>query len=151
MRLSKILPIFLVMVFVTFGQSIPLIGDMSVCVIRTSFAQDSDVSTTGDGQFLLDTYSGECGTYLLDPPPHNRSFFEAHLQALDSYFSSVSTGQFGIDTLNSLVLPLDASGSYSLDTTMAYYNPYGDEELQELRLAELFRDALEAAYTAEGG
>ena len=151
MRLSKILPIFLVMVFVTFGQSIPLIGDMSVLVIRTSFAQDSDVSTTGDGQFLLDTYSGECGAYLLDPPPHNRSFFEAHLQALDSYFSSVSTGQFGIDTLNSLVLPLDASGSYSLDTTMAYYNPYGDEELQELRLAELFRDALEAAYTAEGG
>ncbi|HIC51652.1 MAG TPA: hypothetical protein EYO96_03240, partial [Candidatus Marinimicrobia bacterium] len=124
---------------------------MSVLVIRTSFAQDSDVSTTGDGQFLLDTYSGECGAYLLDPPPHNRSFFEAHLQALDSYFSSVSTGQFGIDTLNSLVLPLDASGSYSLDTTMAYYNPYSDEELQELRLAELFRDALEAAYTAEGG
>ena len=133
------------------AQQIPLQGDISILVIRTSFAQDSDVSTTGNGQFLIEDYEGDCIPYVLDPPPHDREYFEAHLQALDSYFNSVSQEQLGIDILNSLVLPIDTLGSYSLASTMAYYNPYGDEELQELRLAELFRDALEAAYVDEGG
>ncbi len=150
MRVSRILTILWVAVSVTSAQSLPLHGDVSVLIIRTSFAQDSDVSTTGNGLFLLDAYEGECGEYVLDPPPHDRIYFEAHLQALNSYFSSVSKDQFGIDLENSLVLPVEETASYSLGSTMAYYNPYGDEELQELRLAELFRDALRTAYDEEG-
>ena len=151
MNISKNLTILLIAISAISAQHIPLQGDISILVIRTSFAQDDDVSTTGDGQFLLDAYEGECTPYVLDSPPHDREYFEAHLQALDSYFSSVSKEQFGINILNSLVLPIDTLGSYSLASTMAYYNPYGDEELQELRLAELFRDALQAAYVDEGG
>ena len=151
MNISKNLTILLIAISAISAQQIPLQGDISILVIRTSFAQDSDVSTTGNGQFLIEDYEGDCIPYVLDPPPHDREYFEAHLQALDSYFNSVSQEQLGIDILNSLVLPIDTLGSYSLASTMAYYNPYGDEELQELRLAELFRDALEAAYVDEGG
>lgn len=150
MSLPRVLSIIWVMSVLSSGKSLPLGGDISVLVIRVSFLQDSDVSTTGDGLFLLEPYAGECGSYVLDPPPHNRTYFEAHLQALDNYFSSVSREQLSINLDQSLVLPFEESASYSLNSSMSYYNPYGETELQEQRIVELFQDALEEAYAREG-
>ena len=79
MNISKNLTILLIAISAISAQHIPLQGDISILVIRTSFAQDDDVSTTGDGQFLLDAYEGECTPYVLDSPPHDREIGRAHV------------------------------------------------------------------------
>jgi len=130
------------------GQFAPSIGDITVLGIRVSFKHDSDESTTGDGTFLIAQDSLECGDYTLDTPPHNRAYFESQLKAVDSYFHSVSYGKFGISLNNSDIFPIELDSSYQLPNSMAYYHPYGEtEEIQDGLIAELFKDAIETAYT----
>ncbi len=52
MNISKNLTILLIAISAISAQQIPLQGDISILVIRTSFAQDDDVSTTGGGSIL---------------------------------------------------------------------------------------------------
>ncbi len=82
--------------------SIPVAGqlvlektDVAVLGLRVSFTVDDDASSTGDGSFLSEAEIDQCGRYTLDPPPHNKDYFEAHLQAVDNYYRSVSNGNFG--------------------------------------------------------
>ncbi|MEE9166070.1 MAG: T9SS type A sorting domain-containing protein [Candidatus Neomarinimicrobiota bacterium] len=128
------------------GQFANSTGSIAVLGIRVSFQPDGDESTTGDGTFLTEAALEPCGDYSIDRPPHNRTYFETQLRAVDSYFRSASVGSFGIDLGESRIFPLDESGSYSLDTTMAYFHPFGDEALQDRRLAEFFRASLTRAY-----
>ncbi|MFQ6616421.1 MAG: hypothetical protein ACE5HZ_06595, partial [Fidelibacterota bacterium] len=127
------------------GQFAPQTGEKTVLAIRVSFLEDAQESTTGDGSFLQDT-THRCGDNLLDPPPHNRTYFEAQLRAVGNYFSSVSRGRLDIDLVASRVYPDDPVSSYSLEFPMNYYHPYEDEDLRDRRLAELYQDALEVAY-----
>lgn len=143
--MRKIIFILFIISLLT-GQFAPSIGDITVLGIRVSFKHDSDESTTGDGTFLVAQDSVECGDYTLDPPPHNRAYFESQLKAVDSYFRSVSYGKFGIN--NSDIFPIEPDSSYQLPNSMAYYHPYGEtEEIQDGLIAELFKDAIEAADT----
>ena len=121
-------------------------GDLRVCVLRISFQVDSDESTTGDGQYLLESNGIDCGPYTIDPVPHNRSYFESQLKAVDGYFNDVSYGKFGIDLDLSSVYPIDDNESYSLSNTMNYYNPYNQDTIQDERITNLFYDAVSKAY-----
>ena len=78
---------------------------VSVLGIRVSFSLDDDFSSTGNGTFLAEPELEQCGNYLIDPPPHNKDYFEAHLRAVDNYYQSVSRGKFGIDLDSSVILP----------------------------------------------
>lgn len=132
-----------------FGQFVSSTGDISVLGIRVSFQPDNDPSTTGNGTFLTELTSEACGEYFIDPPPHGQAYFEAQLRAADSYFRSVSRGSFGISQDSRIFPHNDEFGSYSLDTSMAYFHPFADEDLQDRRLAELFRASLEKAYETD--
>ena len=99
-------------------------GFRKIAAIRVSFQEDDSPGTTGNGFFLLELDTKNCGEYTLDRPPHNKSYFMAQLKAVDSYFQNVSNGQFGFDIDNSMVFPDGDIESYQLDTTMNYYNPY---------------------------
>lgn len=132
------------------GQFAATTGEISLLGIRVSFLEDSDGSTTGDGSFLTQVVTGECGDHTIDPPPHNRSYFEAQLEAVDNYFRAVSNGKFGIDPLKSRIAPEDEHSSYVLDSGMAYFHPYPEETLQDKRLAEFFRASLEKAFEVDG-
>ena len=121
-------------------------GDLRVCALRISFQVDNDESTTGNGQFLLESNGIDCGPYTIDPVPHNRSYFESQLKAVDGYFNDVSYGKFGIDLDLSSVYPIDDNESYSLSNTMNYYNPYNQDEIQDERITNLFYDAVSKAY-----
>ena len=121
---------------------------LRVCGIRIAFHEDDIASTTGNGKFLLEAEPNgiDCDTYTLDPPPHDRWYFESQLAAVHSYFDAVSYGKFGINLEESHVYPAGVNESYSLSQPMNYYNPYDEYDIQEKRLTELFRDAVTEAY-----
>ncbi len=120
-------------------------GHLKIAVIRVSFKPDSSPGTTGDGSFLLTSGQTDCGKYTIDPPPHDRSFYLSQLEAVDSYFSAVSYGAFGIDLEGSDIFPNESDLSYTLINPMHYYHQLGDEINHEKRLTELFRDAVTLA------
>ena len=74
-------------------KNIPIPGDkIQFGDLSLRFLVDEDFSSTGDGSFLMVSQEDQCLGYTIDPPPHNRSYFEAHLKAIDNYFRSVSKG-----------------------------------------------------------
>ncbi len=112
-----------------------------VLAIRVEFQPDDRSTTTGDGSFDLSTSSDA----KLDPPPHDRAYFEAQLKALGNYYRAVSGGKL---VILGDVYPLDANAAYRLPNPMFYYNPPEadqDEALRDRRLSELLRDAVVAA------
>ena len=128
----------------------PVTGFRKIAVIRVSFQPDDSQGTTGDGTFLLAQNTVSCGNYTIDRSPHDKSYFESQLQAVDSYFRNVSNGHYGIDLDSSQVFPDGEAASYPLDHTMDYYHPYGEtNEVYEQKLVELFRDALFTADSAD--
>ncbi|MBT7821857.1 MAG: hypothetical protein HN674_01845 [Candidatus Marinimicrobia bacterium] len=145
------------MMTVFFRRSIPLLcffsllysditGDLRVCALRVSFQVDEDASTTGNGEFLFESNGIDCGSYTIDSPPHDRSYFESQLTAINGYFKNVSYNNFGIDLAQSSVFPITENESYTLDNPMNYYNPYNEDEIQEERIVELFADAINKAF-----
>ena len=125
-------------------------GNLRLCAIRVAFLEDTDQSSTGTGQFLMTMDGIDCETYSIDLPPHNRSYFESQLNAVDAYFTDVSYGKFGIDLDNSTVFPAGENDSYSLSNSMNYYNPYNQQDLQEERITTLFSEAVNKAYEIDG-
>lgn len=126
-----------------------VVGELSVCALRVSFKQDFTSSTTGYGSFLQTAEYSICGDYTIDPAPHDKDYFLSQLAAVDNYFRDVSYDQFGLDLDNSRIYPSGDTGSYSMTEEMYYYQPYDQVNLHEQKLAELARDAIEAAYSAD--
>jgi len=121
-------------------------GDISLCVLRVEFVEDEEESTSGNGTFLMTSIGIDCGDYTIDQIPHDKSYFESQLVALDAYFSDVSYGKFGIDLENSTVYPAGDTESYTLPNSMNYYNPYNQDNIQEFRITTLFNDAVRQGY-----
>jgi M6 family metalloprotease-like protein len=106
--------------------------------IRAEFRTDSVSTTTGTGRFDLSS-SASTG---IDPPPHNRSYFQAQLLALANYYSVASGGRL---VLQAEVFPAGENAAYQLPRNMSYYSPGRASSVADQRLSELFRDALQAA------
>ena len=121
-------------------------GSVRIAAIRVSFMADETPGTTGNGSFLLNAVIDTCGKYTIDPVPHDRSYFESQLVAVNNYYRSVSYGKFGLDLDQSTVFPQTDDGSYILPEKMDYYHPYNQTDLHDQRVTELFRDAIETAY-----
>ena len=113
-----------------------------ILAIRVEFQKDEIASTTGDGRFDL---SNPTET-TIDPPPHNRTYFQHQLLALGNYFRSVSKGRV---ILGSNVFPTGETDSYVLPHEMKYYSADGKEELKDQRWSELLADAITAADTSD--
>ena len=88
---------------------------IKICGIRVSFLEDDLASTTGNGQFLTESQGIDCDKYTIDGPPHDRSYFESQLAAVNAYFHSVSYGKFGIDLDASHIYPSGQNSSYLLE------------------------------------
>ncbi|MCH8067696.1 MAG: T9SS type A sorting domain-containing protein [Candidatus Marinimicrobia bacterium] len=142
---GRIIPYFFVVTFAS-GQFAPTIGEISVLGIRVSFVPDEDITTTGNGSFLTSLDIVRCGAYVIDPPPHDKKYFEDQLKAVDSYFRSVSKENLW---LNWSIFPEANDSSYQVDNVMKYYYPFGDEVLQDLRIAEFFESSLEQAFDTD--
>jgi len=109
---------------------------ISVCAIRVQFQLDSTPTSTGTGQFVLEPDS----TQVFDPPPHDKNYFETHLDALARYYYFVSHGKA---IVRYTVFPENDTSSYTLPDSMGYYGPdswFGND--LGARLGGFFTDAI---------
>ncbi len=115
-------------------------GPIHIVAAMVEFQPDDNRFTTGDGTFNPDFL--ERNAVTLDPLPHDRGYFEAHLEFAKRYFGRVSGGA---SQITYEVLPT----VYRLPHEMARYSPIGEADTANYRLAWLARDAWE--HIAEAG
>lgn len=111
-----------------------------VLLIRVSFETDRDdalstLSTGGDFDLTPD------GASIIDPTPHNKSYFDAHMEGLRNYYRFQSCERIDI-TWD--ILPEGEGDSYRLSDPADYGPGEGGMWTTE-RLVCFFRDAVEAA------
>ena len=83
--------------------------------IMVNFQEDKDGSTSGNGKFGT-IYTSDYGSTILDPLPHDKAYFEAHLEFVKNYFNKVSGGKL---TIEYFILP----DTVSVSKTMRNYSP----------------------------
>ena len=125
-----------------------VVGGLKIALIRISFEKGDFPGFTGDGDFLMSP-TDICGDYIIDPPPHNKNYFNSHLRAVNNYFRTVSHSIFGIDLDESNIYPASNHSSYRLTRSMNYYNELGMEIEHEKRITTLLKDAIEKAYEVD--
>jgi hypothetical protein len=130
--LKKIIPVFIVIVNLGSISAQTFIGKLNpypanvpsvlqandtirILGIMVNFQEDRDGATFGNGKFGS-IYSSDYGNTILDPLPHNKSYFEAHLEFVKNYFDKVSRGKTVIEYF---VLP----DTFSVSQTMRNYAP----------------------------
>ena len=90
-----------------------------VAFLRIDFLTDRGGSaSTGDGRFILDP--GDTIANPVDPPPHNRTFYRKHGEALARYYDVQSYGRVRIEAD---VWPAEEDSAYHL-TDMADLGPW---------------------------
>ena len=91
---------------------------LRLALFRVDFLQDSvGNASTGDGRF--DLRVGVSGIPV-DPPPHNKTFYDAHAEALRRFYDVQSYGHLAIE---STVFPTDPDRAYSM-SDIADYGPW---------------------------
>ncbi|HAA78592.1 TPA: hypothetical protein DCE37_26130, partial [Candidatus Latescibacteria bacterium] len=130
------------------AQTVEVRHVLALCV---SFPQESpdDETTSGDGTFDLRTFEEASADFRFpfDTPPHNRSYFQAHMQALSHYFGTASDGRLQIEYD---VLPTGENDSYVLEKPLIEYGNGRTRQEINQRIVELFRDGILAADAQEG-
>ncbi|MCZ6703325.1 MAG: hypothetical protein O6940_09825, partial [Ignavibacteria bacterium] len=86
-----------------------------ILAIMVNFQEDRDGTTSGNGKFGT-IYSSDYGNSILDPLPHNQSYFEDHLLFVKNYFKKISKNNLHIEFA---VLP----DTFSVSQTMRNYSP----------------------------
>lgn len=109
-------------------------GTLHIVAIMVEFKEDSNPFTSGDGTFRAGSipYLENPGTNI-DPLPHNKEYFEAHLEFAKNYFTQMSKGELDIQ-----YTVLD--DVYTLPKKMEAYSPIGEDPSPE-PLADLAHDA----------
>ncbi len=91
------------------------VDTLRILAIMVSFQDDRDGTTFGNGKFGT-IYSENYGNDILDPLPHNKPYFESHLQFVQNYFRKVSKDNLHIEFT---VLP----DTFSVSQRMREYSP----------------------------
>lgn len=125
------------------GSLSAAVDSLRILAIRVEFRTDSVNTTTGNGLFDLSSPASPA----IDSPPHNRTYFQAQLSALANYYSTASNGKL---LLQAEVVPAAENSAYQLPRNMSYYSPGRNSASADSRLAELFRDAIQAAEQGGG-
>ena len=105
----------------------PAEGTLNLIAVMVEFQPDTNRFTSGNGTFEPGSipYLEDPGTNI-DALPHDRGYFEAHLEFAKNYFERLSSNRL---TVNYQVLP----NVYRLDRQMEFYSPIGqDPDLSSL-------------------
>jgi hypothetical protein len=111
-------------------------GDtLRILAVMVNFQQDNDASTFGTGKFgsiYTQTYNK-----ILDPLPHDKQYFESHLEFAKNYYRKVSKGKLNI-TYTVLPDTLTVSKNMKSYTTLSNstdFTPLGDYAKEVWKLA----------------
>ncbi len=113
---------------------------LHVLIVRIGFETDRSgdlTSVTTDGNFLL----APDPAARIDPPPHDKAYFESHLYGLSEFYRCQSGGRLVID---GLVLPQGTEDCYRLGD-LADYGPGAGAWWTFEKLESLVRDMIGAA------
>ena len=125
----------------------PATGNLNIIALMVEFQADTNRLTSGTGVFGVNGFDGlpylsrEEQTFI-DPLPHDRSYFETHLEFAKNYFLKSSDHQLIIDYQ---ILPQ----VYKLDKPMEEYSPIGERFTLE-KIATLMQDVW-SKVDSEGG
>lgn len=115
---------------------------IKIAFIRVAFRSDrGGPLSSGDGRF--DLTGPDTTLAAIDRPPHNRAFYESHIEALRRYYDVQSYGRVAIQ---GDVWPRDQDSAYLLND-MADYGPWAFSQDIYPAARDLFRDALINADT----
>ncbi len=111
---------------------------LRIAALRVEFVGDTLSTTTGDGSFDY----GENDSFYFDPPPHDSLYFADHIEFQNFYWDKMSAGNLGF-TCD--IFPAGSQAAYQLPKQMWQYNYNNGAAQLDKGLAELFRDAVQAA------
>lgn len=121
----------------SFQKSSITSGKLQIIAVMVEFQEDDNRFTTGTGLFGDSGMPFLSGSEIkIDPLPHNRHYFEAHLQFAKNYFETMSKGTLELDFK---VIP----EIVKLPGEMSRYSPTG-RELDFLPVAELAMETWES-------
>ncbi len=116
LRSSLVFIIFLILTLDLFSQNSQRL--YKILAVMVEFQEDNDPLTTGNGKFDLSFASKK----IIDPPPHDKRYFEAHLEFLKNYFAKFSI-QIEYEVIDSIL---------TLSKQMRYYSPPQDSGFERL-------------------
>ena len=98
-------------------QSVEVVSTdtIKILAVMAEFQVDGDNTTVGNGTFAS-IYSKDYGKSIVDPLPHDRNYFKAHLEFVKNYYQKVSNGKLVVEFE---VLP----NGVTLSKTMRNYSP----------------------------
>ncbi|WP_169304759.1 T9SS type A sorting domain-containing protein [Chloroherpeton thalassium] len=118
----------------------PAVGTYHILAVMVDFQEDDDSKTTGNGQFDGLDFLPQHGENIIDPLPHNCSYFERKLQFVQHYFKTVSDGNLMIEyTVPDTV--------YRLSQSMSNYAPPKDSD-DMTNLAEMVKEVWQMVDTS---
>ena len=125
-----------------------------ILALRVDFPyEDPDHDTTsGRGVFDLRDYYSDLSAkkeyiHPWDTPPHNKRYFENHLEALKNYWHTVSEGMV---TLSYEVWPIESDNAYTMSNKFYKYGNGRTKEQTYEKLVSLFNEAVETCKNVEG-
>jgi len=122
--------------------SVTDVVSIDICAIRVQFQKEEpdDPNTTGLGHFDMRSQEEYMiqERHPIDMSPHNRSYFESHLRALNEYWNVVSQGRVN---LTYDVFPSEEDSVYTLSQDMGHY---GSQD-PRFGLGEFFVESFEIA------
>jgi len=87
---------------------------VKILAVMVEFQKDTDNNTVGDGSFGS-IYAKNYGDKIIDPLPHDSSYFASHLEFVKNYYSKVSKGKVTVsyDILPQIVTVSKTMRNYS--------------------------------------
>ena len=112
-----------------------------ILALMVDFQTSTGNLTTGTGKFQLETTSA----VMIDPPPHDSSYFAAKLQFLSNYFRKVSNGKMIVrgEVLGRVVTLPKQMSSYSPAKDGSNDKPLANLVVESWRLADSLNPAIQ--------
>ena len=100
---------------------------VKILAVMVEFQADQDASTFGNGKFGT-IYTQNYGNTILDPLPHDKKYFEDHLEFVRNYFNKVSGSKATIEysVLDSIITVSQTMRNYSPPPRSDDFLPMGN-------------------------
>jgi len=115
---------------------------LKILAVMADFQIDKDEATFGNGSFGS-IYSKDYGNSIIDPLPHDRSYFENHLEFAKNYYQQVSKNNL---VIKYTILP----NVVTVSKTMRNYSPPRNSD-DFTNLANYSQEVWELASTTNAG
>lgn len=100
---------------------------VKILAVLVEFQEDRDAATTGNGKFNS-IYLNNYGNNIIDPLPHDKTYFENHLLFVKNYYEKVSKGNVYIEytVLPEIFTVSQPMRNYSPEPRSSDFKPLAD-------------------------